>query len=194
MNDSEQFPILLVSTVLILGVVTAIAWIMMMRRSGASMGRQSIEIIERSGVCDRSALIRGEVQVGTRKSFVRSMRFFYSTITLVYVASLFAPFWPIGIVGILMFGTGAIYCWRSDWIVAQANAEGITATDRNRKRFVAWSEIASCDVVTVHSMYGKFVSRYPVLKDAQGKSVFSTTFSYASQEDKDRLIEFIREA
>lgn len=194
MNDSEPFPILLVGIVLIMGVVSTIACILMMRRSGVSMRRQSIEVIERPAVGNCPASMCEEVQIGTRKSHVHAERFSFSIITAVYAACLFAPFWPVGIFGVIFFGTGAIYAWRSDWTVAHANADGITATHGYRKRFVPWSEIERCDVVTVHSMYGKFVSRYPVLRDAQGRSVFTTSFSYASQEDRDRLIEFIRAA
>jgi hypothetical protein len=199
MDTMEQIPWLFVIIVLILGIVAAIIWIWIWRQS-LPIGLREIESVSCSHAGKSAAFKDNKIEVSTRKPVVIFCRFFSIVILLVYVACLLEPFWFFSIVGIPLFGFLAVTSWRSDWIEASANAEGIEiktvfgtfSADLGRKKFVPWSEITSCEAVTTHNVYGKFIRRYPVLKDAKGKFVFNGSRSKASQEDLDRLINFIR--
>ena len=195
----EQISWPFVIIVLILGVVAAIVWIWIWRQS-LPIGLREIESASCSHVGKSAAFKDNKIAVSTRKSVVISCRFFYTVISLVYIALLLEPFWFISLVGIPLFGFLAVISWRSDWIEANANAEGIEikiafgtfSAKLGRKKFVPWSEITSCEVVTTHNVYGKFIRRSPILKDTKGRIVFDGSRSKASQEDLDRLINFIR--
>jgi len=199
MDTLEQIPWPFVISVLILGVIAAIIWIWIWRRS-LPIGPREIESISCSKAGKSSALRDKVIEVSAPKSQILFYRVVSIVPLMIFVACLFEPFWYFAIVGIPLFGFIAVVSWRSDWIEATANGEGVQvktvfgtfSADWGREKFVPWSEIVSCEVITLHNVYEKFIRRYPVLKDAEGRFVFNGSSSKASQEDLDRLINFIR--
>ena len=181
-------------------IVSGIAFIWIMRRTGISMGSHDAENID-CPITSNSGLNEKEFPLRTRKSVVVCLRSSYLAVTLGCLVCLLTTWWQVGFAGIILFGIPTIFCWRSDWIGFYVYNDGISPqscvdscirqTDFH-KRIVPWSEVASCQIVTVHNKYGKFVRRYLVLKDSQGKFVFDGSCSFACQEDLDRLINFIR--
>jgi len=198
MDTLEQIPWPFVIIVLILGVIVVTIGIWIMRRGGSSMRKYDIETIsclEAGKTCDEKHELRA------RKSVIVYARLIISVIVLVCVAGLFTSYWAIAIIEIIPSGIIAIYCWCSDWIEVYVSAEGVSDKspfesliyrNRCRKEYVSWQEITKCEIVTLHNTYGKFIRRYPVLKDTNGRFVFNGSSSKASQEDLDRLIYFIR--
>jgi hypothetical protein len=199
METIEQIPWPFVITVLVLGVVAAIIWVWIWRRL-LPIGHREIASISCFEAGKSSALRDTEFEVSAPKSQILFNRVVSTVPLVIFVACLFEPFWYFAIVGVPLFGFVAVNSWRSNWVEVSANVEGIQvktifgtfSADWGRKKFILWSEIASCEVVTTHNVYGKFIRRYPVLKDAEGRFVFNGSSSKASQEDLDRLINFIQ--
>jgi hypothetical protein len=164
------------------------------------MGHREIESIICSEAGKSPAFQDHGIEVSPRKSLILFSRVCSIVPLVMYIACLFEPFWYFGVVGIPLFGFAAVVIWRSDGIEARANAEGIEvktvngtfSADWGRKRFVRWPEVTSCEIITLHNVYGKFIRRYPVLKDVEGRFVFNGSSSKASPEDLDRLINFIQ--
>lgn len=162
------------------------------------MGEYDTENITCPISVNPSALKDKELLLHTRKTSIVCGRVFFTVLTLTYFVCLFTNDWQVGVIGIIPFGICAIYCWCSDWIEAYVTIDGISTKPpietfiRSRKRLIPWSEIASCKIITIHSKYGEFARRYPVLKDSQGKFVFDGVRSYACQEDLDQLIEVLK--
>ena len=199
MDTLEQIPWPFVISVLILGVIAAIIWIWIWRQL-LPIGHREIESISCSDAGKIPASRDKVIEVSASKSQILFYRVAAIVPLVIFVACLFEPFWYFAIVGVPLFGFVAVASWRSDCIEAKANVEGIQiktvfgtfSADWGLEKFVPWSEIVSCEVVTTHNVYGKFIRRYPVLKDAESRFVFNGSSSKASQEDLDCLINFIR--
>ncbi len=69
---------------------------------------------------------------------------------------------------------------------------GYTAGNQFRRRFVAWSEIASCEIETFYDTFGKPVLTRPILKGWNGEPLMSLYLLYTSMEDQERLVKYIK--
>jgi hypothetical protein len=95
-------------------------------------------------------------------------------------------------------GLGAGYCFYERWWgkpQAWANASGITGYPvgfQYRRRFVPWSEVATCEIETFYDTFGKPVIIRPILKGSDGEPLIVLNLLYTKMEDQERLVKYIK--
>ena len=96
------------------------------------------------------------------------------------------------------FGLGAGYClYEGRWGKPQAWADGSGITGypvgfHFRRRFVPWSDVATCEIETYYDTFGKPVIVKPILKGWNGEPLLALNLLYTKWEDQERLVKFIK--
>jgi hypothetical protein len=113
---------------------------------------------------------------------------------------IFTPSWGtrdliIGIDG-LAFGAMGLLSWsaRNECRV-RANFQGIFGLPLGfhfRRKFVPWSEIETCEIVTHHNTFGDRILIQPVFKDRLGKELLNLDLRFLKSTDQDRLVKYIK--
>ncbi|WP_406694431.1 hypothetical protein V5E97_25485 [Singulisphaera sp. Ch08] len=104
--------------------------------------------------------------------------------------------WGYSLGLIALFGAIAIGLWcekRKGRVCA--DGEGILACPTGfcfRRRFVPWSEIATCEIETRYDTFGRPVIIRPVLKDQGGRALLTPDLQTVRFEDQERLVRYIR--
>ena len=105
--------------------------------------------------------------------------------------------WMAGSLG-LFFGFGAIYAF---YLLlrgipqVRADSSGILADSKRwptTKKFVPWSSVATCEIITHYDTFGDRMSTVPILKGTDGQELLIPELSFTRPEDQDRLIAYIR--
>jgi hypothetical protein len=104
--------------------------------------------------------------------------------------------WAYVLVG--LFGLGGVYClYEGRWGKPQAwaDASGITAYPVGfhlRRRFVPWSDVATCEIETHYDTFGNPVIVMPILKGWNGEVLMPLNLLYTKLEDQERLAKYIK--
>jgi hypothetical protein len=94
-------------------------------------------------------------------------------------------------------------CWFSALLVwlstrrplIRADASGLLGFTGGlgvRQKLVPWSDIASCEIITLYDPWGEATLAAPVLKDIQGRKLVARYFPNVAKPDQERLIKFIK--
>lgn len=104
--------------------------------------------------------------------------------------------WAYVLVGV--FGLSAGYCfYERSWGTPQVRADssGITGLPigfQFRRRFIPWSDVATCEIETYFDTFGKpFIIR-PILKGWDGKPLIVLCLQFTKMEDQVRLVKYIK--
>lgn len=100
------------------------------------------------------------------------------------------------IIGFLGLGAGYLFYERA-WGKPQAwaDASGITGYSVGsslRRKFVSWSRVASCEIVTRYDTFGKPVIIRPILKGFDNETLMTLNLAYTKKEDQERLVKYIK--
>ena len=108
--------------------------------------------------------------------------------------------WPnrlaiLGAVALISAGVGAFGCWLLALAVTpkrcyRADASGFQSF--LDKKFLTWSEIATCRVTTQHDALGDPTTVTHQLIDCRGKTLLKLKLAWLPTHDRDRLIYFIQ--
>ena len=95
-------------------------------------------------------------------------------------------------------GLGALNCfYEARWGKPNARADGVGMTGytlgrRRRRRFVAWSDVATCEIETCYDTFGKPYLVELTLRGGDGRALLTPDLLYTSPVDQDRLVKFIK--
>jgi hypothetical protein len=96
-----------------------------------------------------------------------------------------------------LFGLGGGYCFHERWWgrpQARADASGITGYPVGfhvRRRFVPWSEVATCEIETHYNTFGEPVIVRPILRSHAGE-ILMTMDLCTTIEEQGRLVKYIK--
>ena len=96
------------------------------------------------------------------------------------------------------FGLGAAYClYEGRWGKPQAWADssgiaGYPVGFYFRRRFVPWSDVATCEIETYYDTFGKPVILMPILKGWNGEPQMTLNLMYTKLEGQERLVQCIK--
>jgi hypothetical protein len=96
------------------------------------------------------------------------------------------------------FGLAAGYfLYEGRWGKPQAwsDASGITGYPIGsafRRRFVPWSDVATCEIETYYDTFGKPVIIRPILKGYHGEPLLTLNLQLTKMEDQERLVKYIK--
>jgi hypothetical protein len=79
--------------------------------------------------------------------------------------------------------------------VVRANSRGIDGPRRDfpfGRKFVPWSEIEACEILTYYNTFGGRTLILPIFKDRLGKKLLSLDLSLVMPSDQDRLVKYIK--
>ncbi len=100
----------------------------------------------------------------------------------------------LGMCGVMSIGfVETWFDWNTPW--ARADADGITAVPMKPipwRRFVPWTDIAICEISTIHNPFGEPVLIRPTLKRKDGKTLMVVNLSQVPLEDQQRLVRAIQ--
>jgi hypothetical protein len=91
---------------------------------------------------------------------------------------------------------GALYYWWDGSMPqAEANSDGITGYPNGyhvRRRFVPWSDVATCEIATEYDTFGRPIRIRPTLMGDDDTILMTLHFQHASREEQEHLVEFIK--
>ncbi len=104
--------------------------------------------------------------------------------------------WADAIMGFMGLG-GVYFLIETRWGKPQAWADwsGVTGYPVGfhvSRRFVPWSDVATCEIETDHDTFGKPVILRPILKGWYGEVLLTLNLRYTEMEDQERLVKYIR--
>ena len=103
-----------------------------------------------------------------------------------------------GYFAIAFCALGAGYCfYESVWGKPQAwaDATGITGYPLGlhlRRKFVPWSEVATCEIETYFDTFGNPILNRPILKGRDGEALITLNLQFTKVEDQARLMKYLK--
>jgi hypothetical protein len=61
-----------------------------------------------------------------------------------------------------------------------------------RRRFVPWSDVATCEIETYYDTFGSPAIIRPILKDSAGRELMSMDLLQTELQDQQRLVKYIQ--
>lgn len=147
-----------------------------------------VEVVEVS--CPRSLLTTSGVGL---------LGLFVVSVSLLLVSSDLPTerFWVI-CGGVVLSGFLAVGCFHEWWrgaFQARADSSGILAYPMGRplsQKFVPWSAVATCEIVTHFNTFGERTLIEPILKGSDGQTLLAVNLISIKIEDQERLVTYIR--
>jgi hypothetical protein len=93
------------------------------------------------------------------------------------------------------FGLCAIHNWGDRKPQAWADQHGVTGYPSGlhlHRRFVPWSDVATCEIETFYGTFGNPVLVRPILKGCNGESLLALSLLNTKLEDQERLVNYIK--
>lgn len=183
-------------------ILSRIAVDRVLRRFGLSRGGKTMERRGRTVAAPEGDVDDDEVvEVRFSRSFARFL--FWGSLAVCVFLGVGLTLGPrqepwvavMGYILIAFFGLGLLNFLFDRKPQAWADRDGITGYTTGhqiRRRFVPWSEIASCEIETFYDTFGKPVLIRPILKGWNGEPLMPLYLLYTSMEDQERLVKYIK--
>ena len=85
--------------------------------------------------------------------------------------------------------------WDGKTPQVRADASGILGYPLGmsfRRKFVPWSDVATCEIETYYNTFGSLAIIRPILKDSSGRELLSLNLLYTQPQDQQRLVKYIQ--
>lgn len=183
-------------------VLARIAADRIFRRLGMSRSGKTLEIRARTVAFPEGEVADDDVvEVHCPRSLVRGLLVLCAVICLAmtFILVFMRPPPKGAIIGWLLLGTfgafGLNAWWDGKTPQVRADAGGILGYPWGmsfRRKFVPWSDVATCEIETHYDTFGSLVITRPILKDSAGRELISLSLLNTEPQDQQRLVKYIR--
>ncbi len=172
------------------------------RRMGMSRSGKTLEVRGRTVALPEGEVADDEVvEVHCPRSFVRGFLVLCVVICLAmsFILVFIRPSLGDAVIVWLLIGTfgafGLCVWWDGKTPQVRADASGILGYPfgmHSRRKFVPWSEVATCEIETYYNTFGSIAIIRPILKDSAGRELIGLNLLYTQPDDQQRLVKYIQ--
>lgn len=164
-------------------------------RSGKTRETQSRMLAKSEGYIENGEVI----EIRGPESVTRQALLLWLFAWLLFAFALFLAHGSMMVIIALILGMlGTFRLWLSyisNGYQVRADSQGILGLPVGfhfRRRYVPWSDIESCEIVTYYNTFGDPTRILPIFKDRLGTKVLSLDLSLVMPSDRDRLVKYIK--